>query len=733
MRRRAVSGVPGFLLFLLRWLVVAAFLGVAAYAGLTLRGPDTETRGGILGAIPHDLPAIQAQRDSVELFGVPLLTRILVVSSYEGERSVVEQGELAAGILAIVDRFNQDEPGFVAALPVPEGVWPHNTDNGETVVVTYLFFDTTLSISQQLETAGRFRDALQTETGARFAGVTGALKASDEQSSIVDAHVHWIEGATLVLVFAIVALRFGSLFAPLVALLAGGLAYIASMTLLDAVQEPLSLSLSSEVRPLLVVLIFGIVTDYSIFYLGSFRRALADADISSRRAAWQTWLNVTPIVTVAAVVVAVGGLALFLAEIHLVRSMAPAIALAVALGYAASVTFTPLLLASLGTLTFWPQNPRIARAPTGLRGWSERQIVKRWVAVPVLVILGLGLTFAAIQARDAQMATTLIRDLPDHNEAARAERIASRSIPAGAVAPTVLIVNGTTTDQGLGLLEERVAGSPGVAAVVGPRVDPSVLDVGVLKAPSGTAVRFLIIFDSDPYGAPAIDDYQALVDRMPAYLSEAGMTDARARFAGDTAVSAQVSAIAFDDLIWVGGAVIVLELIVLLVFLRSLMAPPLLLIIATLLVMASLGLTATLSGMFLGHESLSFLVPIATMVLLLSLGADYNLFLIGQVWSAQRRQPFPLALRHAATETSSTILTAGLALTASFAILAIVPLASFRQIALAMSIGLLADTLVIRPLLVPALLASLRRLATWPAPHFEDDQPGEEAPVGTSR
>ena len=74
-----------------------------------------------------------------------------------------------------------------------------------------------------------------------------------------------------------------------------------------------------------------------------------------------------------------------------------------------------------------------------------------------------------------------------------------------------------------------------------------------------------------------------------------------------------------------------------------------------------------------------------------------------------------------------------LALTTSFAILAIVPLASFRQIALAMSIGLLADTLVIRPLLVPALLASLRRLATWPAPQFEDDQRGEEAPVGTSR
>ena len=726
MRRRTVSGVVGPLLFLLRWLLVAAFLGAAAYAALTLRGPDTETRGGILGAIPNDLPAIQAQIDSFEEFGVPLLTRIVVVSSYEGERSVIEQGEVAAGILSLADRFNQDEPGFVAALPVPEGIWPENTDNAETVVVTYVFFDTTLSISEQLEAAGRFRDALQTETGARFAGVTGALKASDEQASIVDSQVHWIEAATLVLVFAIVALRFRSFFAPVVALLAGGLAYIASMTLLGAVQEPLELSLSSEVRPLLVVLVFGIVTDYSIFYLGSFRRALEENEKSSRRAAWETWLAVTPIVTVAAVVVAIGGLALLLAEINLVRSLAPAIALAVGLAFAASVTFTPLLLASLGTVTFWPDNPRVAKTPTGLRGWSERQIVKRWVAVPTLVILGVGLVFAALQAADARMATTLIRDLPEDNEAARAERIASQSIPAGAVAPTVLIVNGPTTNEGLGQLEEEIGSSPGVAAVVGPQADPAVLDVGILKAPTGNAVRFLIIFDSDPYGAPAIDDYQTLAARMPAYLANAGMTDVEARFAGDTAVSSQVSGMAFDDLWRVGAAVVVLELIVLLVFLRSLMAPPLLLAITALLVMASLGLTATLSGLLLGHESLSFLVPIATMVLLLSLGADYNLFLIGQVWSAQRRLPFSLALQDATTETSSTILTAGLALTASFAILAIVPLASFRQIALAMSIGLLADTLVIRPLLVPALLASLRRVATWPAPQF-DDEAGEEA------
>jgi RND superfamily putative drug exporter len=59
-------------------------------------------------------------------------------------------------------------------------------------------------------------------------------------------------------------------------------------------------------------------------------------------------------------------------------------------------------------------------------------------------------------------------------------------------------------------------------------------------------------------------------------------------------------------------------------------------------------------------------------------------------------------------------------------------LVSFRQIALAMTIGLLADTLVIRPFLVPALLASLRRVATWPAPRYEAEEPAGVMPAGSS-
>jgi RND superfamily putative drug exporter len=327
--------------------------------------------------------------------------------------------------------------------------------------------------------------------------------------------------------------------------------------------------------------------------------------------------------------------------------------------------------------------------------------------------------FAALKVQDARLATNLIDDLPASSEAAQAERIASTSIPDGAIGPTVLLLTGqgVAEDQSrLRQLEEAIRESPGVAAVAGPATDAGLVDAGVFRAPSGSAARFLIVFESDAYGSRAIGDYRDLAENMPSYLSHAGFNSMRADFAGDTAISSQIAGIALEDVLRVGAVVIVLELALLLLYLRSLLAPPLLLLITVLLLMASLGLTASISQAVLDQAALSFLVPIAAMVLLLSLGADYNLFLIGKVWSAQRSRPFTLALETAATESSSTILTAGLALTASFAILAVVPLASFRQIALAMSIGLLADTLLVRPLLVPALLATLRRLATWPAP-----------------
>ena len=136
------------------------------------------------------------------------------------------------------------------------------------------------------------------------------------------------------------------------------------------------------------------------------------------------------------------------------------------------------------------------------------------------------------------------------------------------------------------------------------------------------------------------------------------------------------------------------------------------------LLTASLGLTTVVFQTLLGHDGLTFYVPFAAAVLLVALGLDYNIFGVGQVWEHARRSPLPEAIRTVMPRSTKAITAAGITLATSFALLALVPLRPFRELAVTMSLGVLIDVLIVRALLVPALLTLLGRASGWPGPRF---------------
>jgi RND superfamily putative drug exporter len=131
-------------------------------------------------------------------------------------------------------------------------------------------------------------------------------------------------------------------------------------------------------------------------------------------------------------------------------------------------------------------------------------------------------------------------------------------------------------------------------------------------------------------------------------------------------------------------------------------------------VFATLGLTILISQQVLGYGSMVYFVPFAAGVLLVSLGSDYNVFVVGRIWEQARRRAVADAVAVAAPQASRAITTAGVALAASFAMLAVIPLEQFRQIAAAMALGVVLDAIAVRSLLVPALVALFGRLGMWP-------------------
>ena len=262
----------------------------------------------------------------------------------------------------------------------------------------------------------------------------------------------------------------------------------------------------------------------------------------------------------------------------------------------------------------------------------------------------------------------------------------------------------------------------------------------------GSAARFLLVLDRDPQGGKAIDRYDRLASRLPGLLAANGLGGVRASFAGETALASETVDSVAESMKRIAIGAILVNLLLLALFLRALVAPLYLVAASALGLAAALGLTTLVFQDWLNQDDLTYYVPLAAGVLLVSLGSDYNLFLVGRIWREARRLPLRDAISIAAPRASRPIRLAGLALASSFALLAIVPIDEFRVFAFAMAAGVLIDTLVVRAVLVPALIALFGSVGWWPrrsaapprepAPALDAEpvrQPGERLDLAMQR
>jgi Predicted drug exporters of the RND superfamily len=149
-------------------------------------------------------------------------------------------------------------------------------------------------------------------------------------------------------------------------------------------------------------------------------------------------------------------------------------------------------------------------------------------------------------------------------------------------------------------------------------------------------------------------------------------------------------------------------------------------------VSATLGITAWLFETVAGVPGLTFYVPFAAAVLLLSFGSDYNVFLVGRIWQGAEEVPFRQRIIDGSAQAGGAITSAGVTLSLSFALLAIVPLGAFREFAFAMVLGVLLDTFLVRSMIVPAVLSMLGSNAAWPSGRLRAGPPRSVEPAAAT-
>jgi RND superfamily putative drug exporter len=768
----------------LRLLIIAGWAAAAA-AAIVFLPPLNPSTGGLSELIPPGSPAAHAESDASRLFGFPLDAAVAVVqrdprglptvtqvravrqalaadhgvTGQLGQLSRATQAAGVAGALARADglstaslteaaspsQTSSGPPGGISglagafALPNTAGLLVGTAEHS-TTIITFLYFQPGTSFGQQTAGANDYAHWYLNQPADHVIGVTGPIPAEYAQSQIIQGHLFWVELGTVLAIALILGLRFRSAGAPLAALACAGTAYVLAVRIVAWTAQRMGIALPPDLDPVLVVLLLGVTTDYSVFFLDGMRARLAEG-LPRVQAARLATAESAPIIAAAGLIVTAATASLAVARTDLLRAFGPGLALTVLTAMVVSMTLEPALMAVFGGVLF--RRVPLRRRRTGARDRRARRArftvarvaATRPMALLIVAACTVGLLAAASVARDLRLGSPLIRELPAATAAARASTAASDGFAPGILSPTEILVIGpgvTGQTAALARLQRELAAQPGVAELAGPANFPgepggsaltgvagTVASLNPMLAGAGGAARFVVVEKTDPLDATAISRIRALQGRLAALGRSAGLSGVRFEVAGQTALIADSIAAVFADLGRVALAIMIVTLILLLLFLRSLLAPVYLLAASVLAVFAALGLALLICRAVLGSETMVYFVPFAAGVLLVSLGSDYNVFVVGRIWEEARRRPVPDAVAVAAPGASRAITTAGVALAASFAMLAVIPLEQFRQLAITMAVGVILDAIAVRSLLVPALVALFGRLGMWPAKRRE--------------
>jgi RND superfamily putative drug exporter len=382
------------------------------------------------------------------------------------------------------------------------------------------------------------------------------------------------------------------------------------------------------------------------------------------------------------------------------------------------MTLVPAALAIFGRALLLPrglgrqsseddaQGEQSATEKPGARGHLLGAAVRAPVLTALLCVAAL--LVAASGLRHLELGNPVMRGLPETSEPRQGYDAAAAGIGPGVLGPTMLVVEGpgiAGREGQLASFQTQLEGERGVVSVLGPADQPAPSRAGVMLAPGGGAARYALALEGDPDGARAIDTLSRVEGHLPALLEGSGLSGAKAGITGDTTIASELSEETTTAFERVTPAALVVLLVLLWILLGSWRAPLYLVGSSLLVVAAALGLTVYVFQDLLGYGELAFFVPVASAILLLALGADYNVFLISRIWSEADEHELRAAIRGAGIRAGRAITVAGIILALSFAAIGLIPIQGFREIAFALCIGLLLDTLLARTLLVPALVA----------------------------
>ncbi|MDA2990742.1 MAG: MMPL family transporter [Actinomycetota bacterium] len=231
-------------------------------------------------------------------------------------------------------------------------------------------------------------------------------------------------------------------------------------------------------------------------------------------------------------------------------------------------------------------------------------------------------------------------------------------------------------------------------------------------SPNGHAVRFIISHEGDPMSAEGIERIDAIKMAAKEAIKGTPLEGSTIYLGGTASMFKDLSEGNAYDLLIAGIAALALIFAIMLIITRSVVASAVIVGTVLLSLGASFGLSVLIWQHILGIE-LHWMVLAMAVIILLAVGADYNLLLV-----ARLKEEIPAGINtgiiRAMGGSGSVVTSAGLVFAFTMMSFAISDLKVLAQVGTTIGMGLLFDTLVIRAFMTPAIAALLGRWFWWP-------------------
>ena len=593
--------------------------------------------------------------------------------------------------------------------------------------------------------------------------VTGSAVVGHDMNTAANQSIDSTTKTTVGLVVVILLIVYRSPLLAMIPLLSIALSVVASLKGIALLTEVpgITFQVINITRVFVVVVLFGAGTDYCLFLIARYREELARGR-SRAEALREAIIQVGAALVASAGTVIVGLGMLYFSSFAKIQYTGPAIALSLTVALVAALTLAPVLLSWLRGAIFWPFKPPHHEKGADPETESLEQIPMTgfWIRVADLVvtypisILTLclaGLIPLAIIGAQTKASYSQLADLDPDRPSVIGAGVIRHYFAVGELSPTVALVENPRIDfrspkgrEAVQEMSRRLMSIPAVAEVRSlsqPLGKPPVPDSEktfpqrladqlmraavdsryvsthpLKKADLNHITRFDIVFRSDPFSQSSLESLEDVrqVLTTATHPGEPLHGSAEIGLAGSTSAVNDLKNVTTAD----QQRMYVLVTLGVYAILVALLRRPgicLYLILTVVLgYLASLGVTELVfRSLHRGTEpwgGLDWTVGFFLFVILVAVGEDYNILLMARVIEEEKKHGITEGTRLAVAHTGGIISSCGLIMAGTFGSMLTGTLTSLRELGFALGLGILLDTFLVRPVLVPAFVVVVDRI-----------------------